>query len=324
MIKNMQKFSKFLTVLAFFTVFSCSSSLQRLSEKENVLKMEGFYSSYLALEYLEYSRSLLRADNRRDSEYFAKKGEGAALGYLTILEDPYFWNAPQLELEDLVTAQKRYQAVATDEIKTLLPIQMAHLTFLYDCWVSKESKPAYRLGEMARCKSRFYALLEEIEYFAAHLGDEGEQTKIIEAIFERFDVYFDFDKYKINEKANKKLVEILNKIDALDGNYSVILVGNADRMGKNLYNENLALNRARVVRQYLRANGVPKHLIEIKVEGEEFPDLITRNQVQQQLNRTTQVYLLHGVKTPKDIPLPVIRQQSYQQEIAKSRKNRGL
>ncbi len=314
-------------ILTFVCVFlfSCISNLQKLSMQENQMKQEGFYSSYLALEYLQYSRSLLENEDYLNSEYFAKKGLDAAKGYKLIPENPRYWGVNPIELEDLISAQKRFEKVSTFEFQKILPIQLAHLLFLYDCWVSKETKPAFRLGELNRCKERFYKLLDEVEYFIANYG-KGEiiKTEIVEAEFSRYLILFDFDKYKINEKANKQLVEVLNVIDALDGEYTVLLVGNADRVGKNLYNEVLASKRAEVVEQYLLKNGVVKELIEIRIEGEEFPDLITKDNVRQQFNRTVQIYIVKGRKSVKDIPLPVIKNETYKQEILKEKKKRGL
>ncbi len=316
---------KSFSIAIIFLLCSCVSNLQRLALVENKMKMEGFYTSYLSLEYLDYSRSLLQNDDYLNAEYFAKKGLDASKGYDLALENPYYWYADQVEIEDLVSAQKRYEKVSTAEVRNLLPIQMAHLTFLYDCWASKEAKPAFRLGEMRKCKERFYTLIDEVEYFIANLGkDKAPKTVFVERQFERYLVIFDFDKFKINEKANKKMVEILNVIDALDGDYCLVLVGNADRAGKNLYNETLALKRAKVIEQYLNKNGVGSDLIEIRVEGEEFPDLITKDKVRQQFNRTVGVYIVKGAKSVRDVPLPVIKNEAYKLEITKEKKKRGL
>lgn len=318
---------KALLIASIFILSSCVSTLQRLSEKENQLKQEGFYSSYLALEYLQYSRSLLEDGDYLNSEYFAKKGLDVARGFNVIPENPRYWGVAEIELEDLIMSQKRYEEISSDEVRALLPIQMAHLTFLYDCWVTKEIKPVFRYGDLNRCKDRFYKLIDEIEYFVENYGkiDNNEpKVEIIEPKFDRYLILFDFDRHKINSEAKKRLIKILNKIDKLDGNYSIVLVGNADRSGKNLYNEKLALERARVVKQYLISNGTPKDLIEVRVQGEEFPDLITSDKVRQQFNRTTQVYIINGRKSARDIPLPVLYNNAYRQEIIQERRKRGL
>lgn len=321
----MSNLKKFFSIIILLLIVSCADNLQELSRKENKLKLEDFYSSFLALEYLEYSRSLSATHNWRDSQYFAKKGLDTAKGYSLVLESPQYWGANNLELEDLISAQKRYEIVATNEVKHILPIQMAHLTFLYDCWVSKESKPAFRIGEMSKCKDRFYKLLEEVEYFVENLKKDREpKSDIITPEFSRYLLAFDFDKSNFNDKANKKLIDILNAIDDLDGDYMLLLVGNADRVGKNLYNENLSLKRIRAVEKYLVANGVPSQIIEIRSMGEDFPDIITKDARRQQFNRTVAVYLVKGAKSVANMPLPVIRNIVYKQDVEEARKERGF
>ena len=50
----------------------------------------------------------------------------------------------------------------------------------------------------------------------------------------------------------------------------ILLVGRADRAGKKIYNQRIALERALVAREYMIKNGIPERLIEIKSFGEEY------------------------------------------------------
>lgn len=312
-----------LTVFIFFT--SCTSNLQELARVENGLKLDDFYTSYLALEYLEYSRSLANAGNWHDSEYFAQKGLDASRGYKIIPESPIRWRLDMKEREGAVAAQKRLENVSIYEVQKLLPIQMAHLTFLYDCWMSKDSKPAFRAGELAKCKVRFYQLLDEVELYIDDLRkDHSPKTIITEPDFERFEVMFDLDEFNVNDKANKKLIEILKYLANRNGDYRLLLVGNADRSGNILYNENLALKRVEVVHDYLIKNGVAKDTIELRSFGEDFPDVITQKGIQQQSNRAVGVYILKGTGPFAPYPLPLIRNSVYKKEILRARKARGL
>lgn len=312
-----------LTLLIFLSC--CVTNLKKLSQEEQKLKREGFYSSYLALEYLQYSRQLLEDDDFFNSEYFAKKGLEAVKGFDLIPENPRYWGVNPSELEDFITAQKRYQKIAKPKVQTLLPIQMAHLLFLYDCWVTKDIKPAFRYGTLNKCKDRFYQLLEEVEdYVYNYSKPKGKKVEIVEPVFSRYLILFDFNSYKINSEANRKIIEVLKIIDSLDGNYSIVLVGNADRVGKKLFNERLSRKRALAVKQYLEKNGVAKDAIEVRAAGEELPDLITKDNVRQQFNRTVQIYLVKNLMSVRDIPLPVLYQKTYKQEIERYKVKRGL
>ncbi len=318
-------FKKFFQIITLIFITSCASNLHELAQVENGLKLDNFYSSYLALEYLEYSRSLGNAGNWHDSEYFAKKGLDASRGYFVVPESPIDWRGAPLEREDAIAAQKRLENISTYEVKKILPIQMAHLTFLYDCWISKDSKPVFRSGELSKCKTRFYKLLDEIEVYVDDLHkDRRPKTIIIEPDFERFEILFDLDVFKLNDKANKKLIEVIKYLFTLNGDYSLMLVGNTDRSGNKLYNENLALKRVEVIRNYLLQNGVAKDLIETRSFGEDFPDIITQKGVQQQSNRAVGIYILKGGGSFAPYPLPLIMNDVYKDEIVKARDARGL
>ncbi len=313
----------FITTLLFVT--TCKTKLHQLAAQENKLKINRYFSSYLALEYLEYSRSLSSNSNWWDSEYFAKKGLDTAFGRLVIPESPISWRVDPLELEDAITAQKRMENVSTYEIKKLLPVQLAHLTFLYDCWISKEAKPIFRMGEMSRCKVRFYELLDEIERYIEDMKrDRMPKTIITEDEFERFEIVFDFDKFNFNDKANKKLIEVLKYLAELNGDYRILLVGNADRVGKDLYNDSLALKRVESVKNYLIKNGVAQDMIGVRSFGENFPDIITKKNVQHQLNRMTGIYILKGIGKFDAYPVPLVENYVYKKDVTKARDKRGV
>ncbi len=313
----------FICLALLFFILSCKSSLDDLTNHENKLKQERFYSSYLALEYLQLSRSLLQNESFNDSEHFAKKGLLAAVGLDPIPESPYRWSVGTDNFEDLVMAQKRYQEIATIDLKNTLPIQMAHLTFLYDCWVANESKPAFRLQEMKKCKERYYKLVEEMEYFVENVGKKPPEAKILEREIKRYLIVFDFDKYKITAIGRDRIALALEYIDKLDGDYKLVLVGNADSSGKRLYNERLSLKRAKAVEGLFRKNGVPEDVIELKIQGEEVPDVVTLDNARQRFNRTVEIYVVRGYDSVKDMPLPVLYNEAYRMEIELEKEKRG-
>lgn len=303
---------------------SCATKLQTLTEYEDQLRQETFYSSYLALEYLQFSRSLLQNDNFGDSEHFAAKGIQASIGLDPDPESPTFWKVSEAQYEDLVVAQKRYHKIATIDLKNILPIQMAHLTFLYDCWVAKESKPAFRMNEMKKCKDRYFKLLDELEFFIENVGKKPPEAKIVQQSVKRYLLIFDFDKFKIMPEARRRIRKILYDLDDMDGNYRVFLVGNADSSGKKLYNERLSYKRANAVYNLFRKNGVPEELLSVIVQGEDYPDLITQDGVRQRFNRTVEVYIVKSNDQIEDIPLPILFNKAYKEEIEAMKKKKGL
>ena len=312
----------------FFLVSSCSGPtyLSLLTGQEKILRTQDSYDSYLALEYLFFARKLISVQDEKNAEYFAKKGREAALGSGAMPENPLKWKADPAQMKDMVLMQKRLEDVlATPKIKFYLPIQTAHLTYLYDCWIVRESQVVFRADEMAQCRVRFTKLLDEIEGYIEDMGkDKTPKVVIKEPEFERFEIHFDFNIYKLNDKGTKDLVAIIKHLKDLNGNFRILLVGNADRVGKELYNETLAFDRAQTVKNYLVKNGVMEKQIEIKSIGEDFPDIVTRDGIPNPFNRSVGIYIMKGEGSFDNYPLPLLENIAYRQDVEKAREERGL
>ncbi len=290
-----------------------------------MLRSRGTYESYLALEYLQFSRNLASGKNQKDAQHFLNKSSEVGLGKEVVPENPIAWGADPAQIEELVAMQKRLELVSTPQMQNRLPIQMAHLTYLYDCWAAKESKPIFRSSELAKCRGRFYKLLEEVEFYIDDLKQDHEPSSVIvEPQFQRFEILFDLDLNKFNDKANKDFLKILQYLMTMNGDYRLLLVGNADRSGKELRNQNLALKRVETVKNYLIKNGVTEDLIEVRTFGEDFPDIITKKGEQEQSNRSVGIYVLKGAKSFDKIPLPLIENFIYREGIKAARQKRGL
>ena len=147
--------------------FACqNNSLEILKNNESILKSEPVFESYLALEYLNFSQKLLAVNDKKNSQYFAKKGLDTFLRKDIIPENPLNWQVDENQIKEMIFMQKRMEEI--NNIKSLriqLPIQLAHLHYLYDCWISKESKGIFAGDEIANCRITFSKLIEEIESF---------------------------------------------------------------------------------------------------------------------------------------------------------------
>jgi peptidoglycan-associated lipoprotein len=83
------------------------------------------------------------------------------------------------------------------------------------------------------------------------------------------DIYFDFDSYTIQEQYKDKLMTLANKL--LDTGASVLIEGHCDDRGTNEYNLALGDRRAKAVKDFMKAAGVPASRIETVSFGEEKP-----------------------------------------------------
>ena len=307
-------------LMTALSLSSCSStsSQEKLSLRENTLEVRKDYNSYLALRYLTYSRALDELGRGRDSVYFAKKGLNAANNVNTFPESPEDWRLDDTAFLEASLGYDRLVSVILEENKEVIPEQLASLQFFYDCWVEKESGD-YDLTGMGKCKAQFYSLLEEVEGFTSaitqlkqeklqkqkNLLDQKRLLSLSDKEDGKFDIYFDFDCYKLNEKGIKEIVKILDYIDSLDGQFIVELEGHTDRVGKKLYNEALARKRALSVKSKLVANGVPNSNIKMKALGENAPRIITKNNVQNQNNRRVTIYVRKEDSLISTVPLPI-------------------
>lgn len=326
----LKKYLKFFVII--FLAISCTSSekiptsFERLSAMEVSLKTKGGYESYLALEYLIFARNLLSIKDSSNADYFSKKGLSVVEGKEFIPENPITWKADENQLEEMILMQKRLEIVLDyPYIKFHLPIQTAHLTYLYDCWISRESSPLFRADEIAQCRVRYSKLLDEIENYIDDLKkDRQPKVEIKEPEFERFEILFDLDNFKLSDKANKNLIEVLKYLKNLQGDYRVLVVGKADRSASELYNQSLSFTRADIIKNYLIKNGVPENRVDVRALGENFPDILTKDGLSMQINRSVAIYLLKGFGSFSSIPLPLIENEIYRKEIEKARLDRGL
>jgi len=111
---------------------------------------------------------------------------------------------------------------------------------------------------------------------------------------EKFEVFFDFDKYELDQKVEKQLAYWL--MTHQNAEVSKIY-GFCDSKGTNLYNDTLSLKRVKTVTDFLKANNVPvKNNFEIRGFGEDFPQLKVQSE-----NR--KVLIVYEIKKPDFTPV---------------------
>lgn len=68
-------------------------------------------------------------------------------------------------------------------------------------------------------------------------------------------IYFEFNKSKLSEGEEYKLNNLTSKIKTMNDISGVTIIGYADRIGTDSYNENLSQKRAKAVEEYMRKQG---------------------------------------------------------------------
>jgi outer membrane protein OmpA-like peptidoglycan-associated protein len=317
------------TLLILLLQTACAVNLKSLINKESQLRSRNDFNAYLAREYLQYSRKLANQYDWRDSDYFAKKGLRAANNHEVYPEVAQSWDINSSKIEEISIARNRLQLLLNEQVKYRFPIQLAHMSLLFDCWISAEGKP-WSIADLSRCKTRFLILTTEIEESMAKAQVEKKKMANVEIIeikepeFQKFEIYFDFNSYKFNSGANQEFFDLLDHLESLNGDFRILLAGNADRRGKTIYNASLARKRVLASKKMLIKNGVPADLIEIKSFGETKPKIVTKDNKRNRYNRVVSVYVLKGDDSISTIPLPLIDNYIYKKEIENMKKNKGL
>lgn len=307
--------------------FSCSqSNFEILNSQEYTLRNQGDYQSYLALEYLEFARRLKLAEDEKTAEYFSEKGLAISSGEQFIPENPLNWNSDQMQLEELTITQKRLEALLEwTELAQKLPIQLAHLSYLYDCWVSKESQADFRESGDTSCRYTYGALLKEIENYANNFNKKKSIKPIIKAPeFTRFEITFEEESFDLNDQANREIIRVIKYINSIRENYLVYLAGNGDNAAKSLKNTTLATNRIKAVKNYLAKNGIPEEVINLDNQGESYPDTISIDSNQFFNSRSVGLYVIRGEGKIPSYPMPLLQNLFYRQQIKDAQVERGF
>ncbi|GDX36026.1 hypothetical protein LBMAG18_05370 [Alphaproteobacteria bacterium] len=303
------------------------SKLEELNSKESLIKSEPVFESYLALEYLNFARKLRNVKDFKNSEYFAKKGLDAFIRKDIIPENPINFATDNTQIKEMVFMQKRLEEInSINSLRINLPIQLAHLHYLYDCWIIKESSNIFVSEDLAYCKTTFSKLLEEIEnYYHDTKKDKTVKTQIIETKFDRFEINFDIQSSNINDKEAEELSKIINYLKKFKGEYSIILLGSADDNKDNLLNQNLIRDRINTVKNYLLANGVIDYQISVNYDGEDLPDIVTSDSLNYKINRNVSIYIINqGKENASSYPLPLLQNLYLKEQIRLGKERRGL
>jgi len=106
-----------------------------------------------------------------------------------------------------------------------------------------------------------------------------------------FLVFFDFDRYNLNEDARRV-------VEAAAGNYKstgsarIEVSGYTDLAGTQAYNMRLSQRRADAVTAYLMRQGVPKNVMDVKWFGKQNPRVPTADGVREPQNRRVEIVMM--------------------------------
>jgi OOP family OmpA-OmpF porin len=99
---------------------------------------------------------------------------------------------------------------------------------------------------------------------------EQPKAPVIQKLTLSTDVLFPFGKAELAPAGQSKLDELARTAQGAEVD-RVVIVGNADRIGSEQFNQNLSERRAQAVKDYLAAKGVPQERVQAEGRGESQP-----------------------------------------------------
>ena len=262
---------------AAIAVAGCSqlpgSSLGATFGAERYLKADHGGSGFtgaLAKEYTEVGRRAAFKDVRwRNSTAYIAKARQAESGV-----EPAPWAPDQLGVGG--DAASMYQGVVQTiaENKDVRPAECARAQAMWDQYLEalRGGKTFCITPEDAR------ALLDEA--LAACRGSSPAN----------FIVYFGFDRTNLTDRARATLDEVVGAVNSM-GATALSIVGHADTVGSQAYNQGLSERRARRVGNALVERGIPASAMTLAGRSENDPAVATGNNVREPKNRRVEITL---------------------------------
>lgn len=229
------------------------------------------FTGALAKEYTEVGRRAAFRDVRwRNSTAYIAKAKQAESGV-----EPAPWSPDQLGVGGDAAGQ--YQSVI-DTIaanKDARPEACARTQAMWDQYLE-----ALRGGDTyCITPADAKALLDEALAACGGAAPSGD-----------FIVYFGFNRTNLTDRARQTLDEVVTAVQDL-GATALSLVGHADTVGSNSYNQGLSERRARRVADALTQRGVPANAMTLAGRSENDLAVQTGDNVREPLNRRVTINL---------------------------------
>ncbi|MEL6481839.1 MAG: OmpA family protein [Pseudomonadota bacterium] len=230
------------------------------------------FNGALASEYTELGRRAAFRDVRwYNSTAYIAKAEAAESGAQV---GP--WSPESLGVADTEAGQLYDETVAIIlENRDERPEACARLQAMWDQWLE-----ALRGGD-GSC-------VDPDEAFA--LYQQAKAACLPPPVDQNFIVYFGFDRTNLTARAREVLDEVVAAVDSL-GATALSIVGHADTVGSDGYNQRLSERRARRVAGALVDRGLDRNDMTLAGRGERDLARATADNVREPLNRRVEITL---------------------------------
>ena len=141
------------------------------------------------------------------------------------------------------------------------------------CWRTGDwtpDKAAAPCDAVPRAAVPAPAIVQQQQPAFAPLAAPAAPATVIEKVTLESDVLFEFDKAELRPEGQAKLDELARTAQGARVE-QVVIVGHADRIASEKYNQDLSERRAEAVKRYLAARGVDEQRVQAQGRGEKEP-----------------------------------------------------
>ena len=298
------KIINFLLISTFLLLIN-SCAYFRLKELDKYNFSQDNIYDLVSKEYKEFAYSeLYEMYDELDANYFAFKANNILKTKIIRIENPKNWKIPENYENEAKEEYKKVSSLLKEELTFQYPKLVAKLVSGYDCWL-EQIEENWQIKDIEDCKNKFTNAYKkilsseaskqsiskkqksEIDYSSASEKNKsyfikGDKTKSVL-------VFFNYDSHKLSIPEKDNLDNYISTLIKTDSN-PIIIYGHTDTKGSKKYNLILSEQRALNVSKYFRKKGINNKLI-IKSYGEDYPLIITGDNVEEENNRRVEVII---------------------------------
>ena len=298
------KIINFLLISTFLLLIN-SCAYFRLKELDKYNFSQDNIYDLVSKEYKEFAYSeLYEMHDELDANYFAFKANNILKTKIIRIENPENWKIPDKYENEAKEEYKKINSLLKEELTFQYPKLVAKLVSGYDCWL-EQIEENWQIKDIEYCKNKFTNAYKKIlasevskqsiskkqksEISSSSVSEKnksyfikGDKTKSVL-------VFFNYDSYKLSITEKDKLDNYISTLIKTVSN-PIIIYGHTDTKGSKKYNLILSEQRALSVSKYFRKKGINNKLI-IKSYGEDYPLIITGDNVEEENNRRVEVII---------------------------------
>ena len=296
-------YNKFLLIITFFFLYSCSASYEKLNNSN--FSPPNDFSNHLFDMYKEKANfEAKKMHDWNSAKLYSEKALDAAEGKKIVPENINYWKIPKEHQNQIKLAYDNLMLIYEPAL-IQDPYNLANAISSLDCW-SEQQEENWQTWDINNCKDSFLKSMHKIyqnleknekEKKKNYKEKKYENTNQIESkatlVTEDINsnilqiIYFDFDKSELSSISKKEIKKFLEKNKNIINKF--LIVGHTDTMGTQEYNYKLSIERADVVRNLLIDFGIQDQNIKTLGKGEIDLNIKTNDEVPHPANRRAEI-----------------------------------